>query len=29
MQECKLVITPIDTNKLKPFKEGFLATEID
>ena len=29
MWEYKLVITPIDTNKLKPFKEGFTATEID
>ena len=27
--ECKPVITPIDTNKLKPSKEGFIATEID
>ena len=29
MWECKPVITPIDTNKLEPFKEGFIATEID
>ena len=29
MWECKLVVTPIDTNKLKPFKEGFIAIEID
>jgi hypothetical protein len=29
MWEYKLVITPIDTNKLKPLKEGFIAIEID
>jgi hypothetical protein len=29
MWECKLVITPIDTNKLEPSKEGFIAIEID
>jgi Reverse transcriptase (RNA-dependent DNA polymerase) len=29
MWECKLVITPIDTNKLEPSKEGFTATELD
>ena len=29
MWECKLVITPIDTNKLEPSKESFIAVEID
>ena len=29
MWECKLVVIPRDTNKLKPSKEGFIATEID
>jgi hypothetical protein len=29
MWECKLVITPIDTNKLEPTKEDFIAIEID
>ena len=29
MWECKLVITFMDTNKLEPFKEGFIATETD
>ena len=29
MWECKPVITPIDTNKLEPPKEGFIAIEID
>ena len=29
MWECKPVITPIDTNKLEPSKEGFTATETD
>jgi hypothetical protein len=29
MWEYKLVITPMDTNKLKPLKEGFIATEIN
>ena len=29
MWEYKLVITPIDTNKLKPPKEGFTAIETD
>jgi hypothetical protein len=29
MWECKLVITPMDTNKLEPSKEGFIAIEID
>ena len=29
MWECKPVITPIDTNKLEPFKEDFIATETD
>ena len=29
MWEYKLVITPIDTNKLEPSKEGFIAIEID
>jgi hypothetical protein len=29
MWECKPVITLIDINKLKPFKEGFIAIEID
>ena len=29
MWEYKQVITPIDTNKLKPFKEDFTATETD
>jgi len=27
--ECKLVLTPIDTNKLEPSKEGFIAIKID
>jgi len=29
MWEYKPVLTPIDTNKLKPFKEGFITIEID
>ena len=29
MWDCKPVITLIDINKLKPSKEGFIATEID
>ena len=29
MWDYKPVITPIDINKLKPSKEGFIATEID
>ena len=29
MWEYKLVITPIDTNKLEPSKESFIAIEID
>jgi hypothetical protein len=29
MWEYKPVITPIDTNKLEPSKEGFIAIEID
>jgi hypothetical protein len=29
MSEYKLVITPIDTNKLEPSKEGFIAIELD
>ena len=29
MWECKLVITPMDTNKLEPLKEGFIAIETD
>jgi len=29
MWECKLVVTPIDINKLEPSKEGFIAIEID
>jgi hypothetical protein len=29
MWECKLVITPIDTNKLEPSKESFTAAETD
>ena len=29
MWEYKLVITPMDTNKLEPPKEGFIAIEIN
>ena len=29
MWECKLVVTPMDTNKLEPPKEGFTAIETD
>jgi len=29
MWECKPVVTPIDTNKLEPSEEGFIATETD
>ena len=29
MWECKPVVTPIDTNKLEPSEEDFIATETD
>ena len=29
MWEYKLIITPININKLKPSKEGFIAIKID
>ena len=29
MWECKPVLTPMDTNKLEPSKEGFVAIETD